>query len=292
MAAASPMTEAAPGAPAGAMPLPPAAGDAALEDLRQQGAAGFDPVGLRYLEALARRSQTYRGGVAEGLASRLQAAMDAYGRRLAAARQSVAEALARAAARHPMAADELQALFAAGNLAGLTRRIAALDACAGPGPLAGLLAYMAGLGDGAGQGGAAEPLPAAPDGAPATPAAAPAVATGSTSEAPSGPVSPARELKSLRYFRSTWSRLSAEQQLAQALAQAPENAGPLNSHLLVLRALQLMQEVSPDYLQRFMSYADTLLWLEQMDDLSGAVKRRNETAAPASRKGTRSGSSD
>lgn len=71
MAAASPMTEAAPGAPAGAMPLPPTAGDAALEDLRQQGAAGFDAVGLRYLEALARRSRTYRGAVAEGLASRL-----------------------------------------------------------------------------------------------------------------------------------------------------------------------------------------------------------------------------
>ena len=284
MAAASPMTEAAPGAPAGTVPLPPTAGDVALEDLRQQGAAGFDPVGLRYLEALARRSRTYRGGVAEGLASRLQAAMDAYGRRLAAARQSAAEALAQAAARHPQAADELQALFAAGDLAGLTRRIGALDACAGPGPLAGLLAYMAGQGDGAGQGGAAEPPPA-------TPVAAPAVAIG-TGEAPSGTVSPARELKSLRYFRSTWSRLSAEQQLAQALAQAPENAGPLNSHLLVLRALQLMQEVSPDYLQRFMSYADTLLWLEQVDDLSGAVKRRNETAAPASRKGARSGSSD
>jgi hypothetical protein len=273
------------------MPLPPAAGDAALEDLRQRGAAGFDPVGLRYLEALARRSQTYRGAVAEGLVSRLQAAMDAYGRRLAAARQSAAEALARAAARHPMAADELQALFAAGDLAGLTRRIAALDACAGPGPLAGLMAYMAGQGDGAGQGGAEEPLPAAPDGVPATPVVTPAMAT-DTGEAPSGTVSPARELKSLRYFRSTWSRLSAEQQLAQALAQAPENAGPLNSHLLVLRALQLMQDVSPDYLQRFMSYADTLLWLEQVDDLSGAVKRRNETAVPAGRRGARSGGSD
>ena len=291
MAAASPMTEAAPGSPAGTAPLPPAAGHAALEDLRQQGAAGFDPVGLRYLEALARRSQTYRGAVAEGLASRLQAAMDAYGRRLATARRSAAEALARAAARHPQVADELQALFAAGDLAGLTRRIAALDAPAGPHPLAELVAYMAGQGDAAGQGGAAEPPPAAPEGAPATPVATPAMATG-TGETPSGTVSPARELKSLRYFRSTWSRLSAEQQLAQALAQAPENAGPLNSHLLVLRALQLMQDVSPDYLQRFMSYADTLLWLEQVDDLSGAVKRRNETAAPAGRKGARSGGSD
>jgi hypothetical protein len=74
---------------------------------------------------------------------------------------------------------------------------------------------------------------------------------------------PRAELKSLRYFRDTWARLSVDQQLSQALAQGPKNAGPLNSHLLVLQSIQLMQDLSPDYLKRFMSYVDTLLWLEQ-----------------------------
>jgi len=74
------------------------------------------------------------------------------------------------------------------------------------------------------------------------------------------------ELKSMRYFRSTWSKLSVDKQLAQALEKAPENAGPLNSHHLVLQALQQMRDISPDYLKRFMSYVDALFWLDQADN--------------------------
>lgn len=73
------------------------------------------------------------------------------------------------------------------------------------------------------------------------------------------------ELKSMRYFRSTWSKLSVDRQLAQALEKAPENAGPLNSHHLVLQALQQMRDISPEYLKRFMSYVDALFWLDQAD---------------------------
>ena len=76
------------------------------------------------------------------------------------------------------------------------------------------------------------------------------------------------ELKAIAAFRSTWSKLSAGKQLNQAIEQAPENAGPLNSHMLVLRSLATMRDVSPDYLKRFMSYVDTLLCLEQADKRS------------------------
>ena len=71
------------------------------------------------------------------------------------------------------------------------------------------------------------------------------------------------ELASLAYFRSTWSRLSAERRLTRSLATVPENAGPLNSHQLVHRALQTMRETSPVYLHHFMTYVDALLWLDQ-----------------------------
>ena len=76
---------------------------------------------------------------------------------------------------------------------------------------------------------------------------------------------PAAELKSLHYFRDAWAKLSIEQHLAQALAQAPENAGPLNSHRLVLSALERMRDVSPGYLAHFIGYAEGLLWLEQVE---------------------------
>lgn len=71
------------------------------------------------------------------------------------------------------------------------------------------------------------------------------------------------ELRSAQAFRETWSRLAAEDEVVQAVQRGPENAGPLNSHMLVLRTLGLMRELSPDYLRRFMAHADTLLWLEQ-----------------------------
>lgn len=70
------------------------------------------------------------------------------------------------------------------------------------------------------------------------------------------------ELRAVRNFRNTWSKLSVNKQVSQALTQAPKNAGPLNSHRMALRSLALMRDMSPDYLNRFMSYVDTLLCLE------------------------------
>lgn len=71
------------------------------------------------------------------------------------------------------------------------------------------------------------------------------------------------DMKSVRRFGEVWSKISAEQQVAQAITRGPENAGPLNAHRLVLRSLALMRLLSPDYLRHFLSQMDTLLWLEQ-----------------------------
>ena len=83
----------------------------------------------------------------------------------------------------------------------------------------------------------------------------------------------APELKSVAFFRNELSKLSTEQQLTQTLAQAPENAGPMNSQHLVLRALQVMRDISPDYLQGFMSYIDALIWLDHADPTKVAASR-------------------
>lgn len=86
-----------------------------------------------------------------------------------------------------------------------------------------------------------------------------------TSAPASTPVSPPRrtELKSTQRFRETWARVAADRQVEQALARAPDNAGPLNSHLLVLRSLGVMRELSPDYLRRFLAHVEALQWLDQ-----------------------------
>jgi hypothetical protein len=83
----------------------------------------------------------------------------------------------------------------------------------------------------------------------------------------------------VRHFRNTWSKLSADRQVAKALGQGPQNAGPINSHRLVLASLALMREISPDYLNRFMCYADALLCLDQ----SGQLKPTSAKKMPRSK---------
>ena len=66
----------------------------------------------------------------------------------------------------------------------------------------------------------------------------------------------------VRQFRKQLEQIQVQKQVSQAIAQAPQNAGPINSHMLVLRSLGLMRDASPDYLNRFMAYVDTLLCLD------------------------------
>jgi hypothetical protein len=70
------------------------------------------------------------------------------------------------------------------------------------------------------------------------------------------------ELKSVRQFRQAWSRIRAEDKVDQALRQVPANAGPLNSHRLVIRTLSLMRDLSPEYLQRFVAQVETMMVLD------------------------------
>lgn len=70
----------------------------------------------------------------------------------------------------------------------------------------------------------------------------------------------------LQFFRRTWSRLSAEQRLAQSQSALPSNAGPLNSQHLVHRALTVMRDLSPAYFEHFMAHVDALLWVERAQE--------------------------
>ncbi|WP_175869921.1 DUF2894 domain-containing protein [Burkholderia sp. BCC0397] len=80
------------------------------------------------------------------------------------------------------------------------------------------------------------------------------------------------------YFRAMWSKVRTEQQYRQSLDQVPRNAGPLNSNSLVHRSLATMRELSPDYLQQFLSYVDALAWLE---DLAGGGAQPEKEAPRA-----------
>lgn len=98
------------------------------------------------------------------------------------------------------------------------------------------------------------------------------------------------ELASVRRFRRAWSASRSQQQVAQAALRKPANAGPLNSHALVLDSLELMRELSPDYLRRFLLHVESLQWLEQAREQAppqraapAARTRAGKPAAPARR---------
>lgn len=212
-----------------------------IDALRARGAERFDPVGFRFIEALARRAAVHRIDARHVLDRSLARAAAEYGERIDRAEREARNTLARGTARFPEAAEALRQHCDAGDFGGLRQRLARLEAQGGSGPLAELLAHIARY---------------TPEGA-----------AGGTASEPRG------ELKSLRYFRSTWSRLSVDQQLSNAFAQAPENAGPLNSHFLVLQSLSLMRDISPEYLEQFLSYVDALLWLDHTDSGRNQVQK-------------------
>ncbi len=232
---------------------PPAASpdvDAMIASLRAAGAGRFDPVRLHYIEALAKRAATHRGSVRRMLDARLAQAIEALKERFELARCDADDIVARNAERYPHAANDLQRLLAAGEFKEVRQTIATLQAreqCAALGALVRRLEHPA-------------------------PENANAPVERKHEQRP--------ELKTVRNFRKTFSKLSVDKQVARALEQAPRNAGPINSHMLVLRSLALMRDISPDYLNRFMSYADTLLRLDQGEkDKPGIAKRPAAKAA-------------
>jgi hypothetical protein len=93
-----------------------------------------------------------------------------------------------------------------------------------------------------------------------------------------GEVPDPHELRSVRRFRRAWDRSQALERVDHAAARLPANAGPLNSHMLVLRSLDLMRELSPEYLRRFLVQLETLQWLED------AGARLPKAAKPAARR--------
>lgn len=210
---------------------------------RARGLHRFDPVRFRFIEALARRTADQTGDLRQVLDGRLASLLSAYGMRQEQALAEASETVARGVERFPAAADPLRRCLADSDFKALHRRVAELAAAAGPAPSLGdLVRHIERQGSAPADGRLAD------------------TAGGSVG---GGPGSPPIELKAVRAFRSTWARLRVDQQLTRSLARAPEQAGPLNSQVLVLRSLQRMRDVSPAYLGRFMSYIDALTWLDE-----------------------------
>ncbi|MDD0837591.1 DUF2894 domain-containing protein [Curvibacter sp. HBC61] len=206
----------------------------ALAALQARGADRLQPLPFKALQLLAERLACVPAHRAQGLQARLeqglQALHTALNEREAEARRRI-DALAPQA---PEAAGELARRLAAHDWAGLRRAAGgAPPPPPQPGVLAELTAYLE--------------------------QASARVPTEGEVRLRGG----VPELKSAARFRPGWTRLRAEQRVRQALTQAPDQAGPFNSQMLLLRSLELLRKLSPAYLEHLVAQVDSLLWLEQ-----------------------------
>lgn len=142
-------------------------------------------------------------------------------------------------------------------------------------PLRALLAHIA-------QAGASAPVP--PHVPVTRPGAAMAIGGGAPAAAPSTPATEAQA--TLDEFQQLWSRIRIDSLLRQSQEAISEDAGPLHSSVLLHRAMKLMRDISPGYLQHFLAYSDALSWLEQLH-AGGSAAGAEPARASAARKATR-----
>ncbi|WP_369936666.1 DUF2894 domain-containing protein [Xanthomonas tesorieronis] len=221
---------------------------------RQQHAERLDPLRFRFIEALARRVDAHHGQARHLLEQKLSALLDAYAADLA--RMPVAQPVRVAGEEEAVA---LQPALAQGGTNADACGGDVTDAHAAPAATVSATARSP-LGE------LLQRFPAA-------------TANDANGTASATPLQSAPQLPALDDARRLWTELRSRSQLRQSLQQAPSDAGPLNSGVLVHRSLALMRTLSPGYLQHFLAYVDALSWLQQMHDDDVLATQQKPNAA-------------
>lgn len=230
----------------------------AMKTLTEAGAANFDPVRYRYLEALIEQMGQTRHAVAVVLEQKALAALAVLEEDFTSARLGAETDVARIASKYPEEVELAQTLLSQGELDQLGLLVLRLrnektqvevsdlkDRLHNPDKLSQrssnalenlMRSEVSRLVD----------------------------ATGPTANKPGEPEgSRGDELRSIQPYRESLARINADKVVARAIAACPVDAGPLNPQKLIIRSLSSMRDLSPHYLNRFVTYMETLLWLEQ-----------------------------
>ena len=195
--------------------------------LRTSGAHRFDPVRFGYIESLQRRAAEQQGPVRDILEEKQHGALRNYLEDLKDASAAARAQVEDIRTNFPEAGEQAQALLDSYEFRQLDRLLRRLQGNSGASPLQELSGAIS----------------AQVDRQMASP-----------------------ELESTRQFRDSLARRKADRLVKHAALEAPAEPGPLNPQMLALRSLEVMRELSPAYLNRFVNYIDTLLWLQQARD--------------------------
>lgn len=252
-----------------------------MDTLLMLGANRFDPVAYHLVESLYRKAQHSAAAVQRYLHSRIDGVLTQLEQRFDAARQDATTLVRAIENQFPSAAEQAQQQFVACDFKALKQLHARLLRNEKDHPLAALTQAMQAqtLGDQealleTGDGDSLDALLKKQE-----KELLQALGQDTTANESSRP-----ELKSMQLFRDTWAKVSTERRVTKVVEHAPRDAGPLNSQTLVVRSLSAMREISPEYANRFVSYVDTLLWLEKSGTRNDTVADKNAPAKGAAGK--------
>ena len=238
--------------------------DARIAELEGQGAHRYDPVRFRYIQSLAARSRGKSETVAALIEQKALAAIHAYQKEFDRERSEAKEAAKRIGESFPEAAGKACKLYENSEFKRVRCLLSRLERSRAQSPLSALAQRF-------------EHARHAPEENPAEPRLddllqslereALSSAEANASAAASFPPRSARksQLRSLATYKNTMQTLNSNRVVARAIQVRPETPGPLNGQMLATRSLATLRQLSPEYLSRFVSYIDTLLWLQCAD---------------------------
>ena len=239
--------------------------DAKIAALQACGAHQYDPVRFRYITSMDERLQGKPPAVAEAMGRKAMAAIDAYESDLEGARRKAEAAFNRICAADPDKEPRARRLFETYAFQSLHRLERHLNSQTRESELAALTRQI-GRHDSV-QEDEASGRPRPDDLLHRQQQAAVAAADGSAGAG--GPLETAAgtEMRSAGRFRDAMTAMHAERLVNRVAENRPENPGPLNAQMLASRSLPVLQQLSSAYLARFVSYIETLIWLEQAGEV-------------------------
>jgi len=233
----------------------------AITELVESGADSFDPVRFRYIESMARRAHDQRGAVSILEENKAHKALEQYVVDFSMAREDAGRVVKRVAAQFPESAERLYALIDGCDFKGVVRLEERLGRNKDRGELADLTKQIMPddfvLSEGTSELSFDDML---------RQQESDAITEFANKNDNKMDRNWLREPKSIRLYRESWVKRSSDSLITKSINDGPETPGPLNPQGLVIRYLASMRDLSPEYVNRYISYIETLLWLEQASD--------------------------
>ena len=233
-----------------------------LSALHERGAHNFDPVRFSFIEAMSRRAKGRGESVTHIVEQAALKALDEYKADLVLAQEEAAASLDTA---DSVLAEELQRLFQACQFREIKRLLARTKRSNTSEKLASLSAHISNP----------EPLAASKSTAPSFEDVLrqneqKLIQTGGNFSAMDESLDidsvqgfAPHEQGAIHHFREALVKRNADKLVTKLINEIPKDAGPLNPQKLIVQSLASMRDLSPHYLNRFVAYIDTLLWLEK-----------------------------